>query len=88
MRTIQHEGFEDNDDARGFEDVSCDPSTVSNYDDDKIQKRPYRWFTINIKIGVNKLLNKIIFISNFWHDDDDDDAELYMKCFINSQNND
>lgn len=34
--------YDDDDDARSFEEVLSTPSSGSNYDTDKIQKRPER----------------------------------------------
>ncbi len=41
-RTMENENFFDNYDAQGFEEILCDPPTLSNYDNDKIEKRPCR----------------------------------------------
>lgn len=38
---MEHQGYGDNDDAHGFEEVLRDPPSGSSYDTDKIQKRPY-----------------------------------------------
>lgn len=43
----------DDDDARGYEEVLGDSSSSSDYDNDKIQKRPYRWWRLLFKIRVN-----------------------------------
>jgi len=41
---MQNERYQDNsdDDAQGFEDVLYQPSTTTNGDDNKLQKRPRR----------------------------------------------
>jgi len=56
-RSMQNERYQDNsdDDAQGFEDVLYQPSTTTNGDDNKLQKRPRRW-----SIFTRKLYYKII----------------------------
>lgn len=39
---MHNEGFEDNDDSRGFEEVLYDPPSGCDYDTDKIHKQTYR----------------------------------------------
>jgi hypothetical protein len=56
-RSMQNERYQDcsDDDAQGFEDILYQPSTTTNSDDDKLQKRPRRW-----SILTRKLYYKII----------------------------
>lgn len=47
---MRNQGSGDDDDARGYEEVLGDSSSSSDYDNDKIQKRPYRWWRLLLKL--------------------------------------